>query len=41
MWMTHTISKKPYSEEFTDHLNSVDEDIKWTIEGEVVNEIPT
>ena len=33
---THTVLKKIISQEFTDHLNSVDDDIKWTTEGEVV-----
>ena len=33
---THTVLKKIHSQEFIDHLNSVDEDIKWTTEGEVV-----
>ena len=32
---THTVLKKIYSQEFTDHLNSVDDNIKWTTEGEV------
>ena len=32
---THTVLKKIHSQEFTDHLNSVDDDIKWTTEGEV------
>ena len=32
---THTVLKKIYSQEFTDHLNSVDDDIKWTTEGDV------
>ena len=31
---THTKLKKAYSEAFTEHLNSVDEDIKWTTEAE-------
>ena len=34
------ILKKIHSQEFTDHLNSVDADIKWTTEGEVVMEAP-
>ena len=33
---THTVLKKIHSQEFTDHLNSVDDNIKWTTEGEVV-----
>ena len=33
------ILKKIHSQEFTDHLNSVDDDIKWTMEGEVVTEV--
>ena len=37
---THTILKKPNSQEFIDHQNLVDEDIKWTTEGEVVTHIP-
>ena len=32
---THTKLKKAYAQEFTDHLNSIDDDIKWTTEGEV------
>ena len=32
---THTVITKIYSQEFTDHLNSVDGDIKRTTEGEV------
>ena len=35
---THMIPKKFLSQECTDHLNSVDEDIKWMTEGEVVME---
>ena len=34
---THTVLKKGYSQEFTDHLNSIDEDIKWTTEGETLH----
>ena len=30
--------KKTHSQEFTDHLNSVDDDIKWTTEWEVVTD---
>ena len=37
---THTVLKKIHSQEFTDHLNSVDDDMKWMIEGEVVMEAP-
>ena len=37
---THTILKKPNSQEFIDHQNLVDEDIKWTTKGEVVTHIP-
>ena len=33
------ILKKIHSQEFTDQLNSVDEDIKWTT-GEMVTEAP-
>jgi hypothetical protein len=36
---THTILKKDHAQGFTDHLNQVDEDIKWTTEGEVVVEV--
>ena len=40
MWDdTHTILKKIHSQEFTDHLNSVDEDIKWMTKGEVMTEV--
>ena len=31
----HTILKKEFSQEFTDHINSIDDDIKWTTEGKV------
>ena len=37
---THTILKKIHSQEFTDHLNSVDEDIKWMTEREAVMNAP-
>ena len=36
MLMIPTVLKKIHSQEFTDHLNSVDDAIKWTTEGEVV-----
>lgn len=36
---THTVQKKEYSQQFTDHLNSVDPDIKWTTEREVEKEV--
>ena len=32
---THTILKKFHSQEFTDHLNWVDDDIKWATEGDL------
>ena len=35
---TYTVLKKDNSEVFTDYLNTVDPDIKWTTEGEVVIE---
>ena len=35
MWMTHTVLKKIHSQDFIDHFNSVDDNIKWTTEGEV------
>ena len=36
-WRRYLIQKlkKAYTQEFTDHLNSIDDDIKWTTEGEV------
>ena len=37
---THIMLKKIHSQEFTDHLNSLDDDSKWTTEGEVVLEVP-
>ena len=36
---THTKLKKAHSQQFTDHLNNIDDDIKWTTEPEVT--IPT
>ena len=39
---TCTILKREYSEEFTEHLNSIDpENIQWTSEGERTNAVPT
>ena len=35
---THTVLKKAHSQQFTDHLNSIDDDIKWTTEGEEIKE---
>ena len=32
---THTVLTKIHSQEFTDHFNSVDDNIKWMTEGEV------
>ena len=32
---TYTIMKKAHTQEFTEYLNTVDPDIKWTMEGEV------
>ena len=37
---THTVLKKIHLQEFTDHLNSVDDDIKWTTEDEVEMKAP-
>ena len=37
---THTILKKIHSLEFSDHLNLVDNDIKWMTEVEVAMEAP-
>ena len=39
MWMTHTVLQKDQPQNFIDYLNMVDDDIKWTTEGEVVKEI--
>ena len=36
---TYTVLKKDKAQEFTDYLNTIDEDIKWTTEGEVLREI--
>ena len=36
---TYTVLKKDQSQEFTDYLNTVDDDIKWTTEGEVRTEL--
>ena len=38
MW-TYTVLRKDQAQSFTDYLNTVDEDIKWTTEGEVVKEV--
>ena len=32
---TYTINKKAHTQEFSEYLNMVDADIKWTMEGEV------
>ena len=32
---TYTIMKKAHAQEFTEYLNTVDADIRWTTEGEV------
>ena len=32
------VLRKGQAQKFTDYLNTVDEDVKWTIEGEVVKE---
>ena len=36
---TYTVVRKDQALNFTDYLNTVDEDIKWTTEGEVVKEV--
>ena len=36
---TYTVLRKDQAQSFTDYLNMVDEDIKWTTEGEVVKEV--
>ena len=35
----YTVLRKEQAQKFTDYLNTVDEDIKWTTEGEVVKDI--
>ena len=36
---TYTVLKKDQAQEFTDYLNTLDEDIKWTTEGEVKTDL--
>ena len=36
---TYTVLKKDQAQAFTEYLNTIDEDIKWTTEGEVEQEI--
>ena len=36
---TYTILKKEQAQAFTEYLNTIDDDIKWTTEGEVQQEI--
>ena len=36
---TYMVLRKDQTQSFTDYLNTVDEDIKWTTEGEVVKEV--
>ena len=36
---TYTVLRKDQAQKFTDYLNTVDKDIKWTTEGEVVKNI--
>ena len=38
---THTILKKDHAQRFTEYLNTVDPDIKWTSEGETITEVVT
>ena len=34
---THTVLLKPHVHEFIDHLNSINDNIKWTTEGDFIN----
>ena len=36
---TYTVLKKDQSQVFTEYLNTIDDDIKWTTDGEVQQEI--
>ena len=36
---TYTVLQKDQAQNFIDYLNTVDDDIKWTTEGEVVKEV--
>ena len=36
---TYTVLRKDQAQSFTDYLNTVDEDIKWTTDGEVMEEV--
>ena len=36
---TYTVLKKDQAESFTEYLNTIDDDIKWTTEGEVHQEV--
>ena len=36
---TYTVLKKDQGETFTEYLNTIDNDIKWTTEGEVHQEV--
>ena len=36
---TYTVLKKDQAESFTEYLNTIDDDIKWTTEGEVHKEV--